>query len=140
MTGKNISQKNQTNLYGTLNMNDRDSALDNIMRFMDDEDDLDATYPFGSFYRRANRSRFEKLDSLQAALEHEISEYSLDRSKDIIQLEDEKDIYRVMIFSKGMNAYIVVFGSDGKMTAWDKNTPNELMAQIFNVTVALDLS
>ena len=42
-----------------------------------------------------------------------------------------------MIFSKGMNAYIVVFGSDAKMTAWDKNTPNELMAQIFNVTVSL---
>ena len=81
--------------------------------------------------------RIDKLDSIQAALEHEISDYSLEKTKDIIQLEDEKDIYRVMIFSKGMNAYIVVFGSDAKMTARDKNTPNELMAQIFNVTVSL---
>ena len=36
-----------------------------------------------------------------------------------------------------MNASLVVFGSDAKMTAWNKNTPNELMAQIFNVTVSL---
>ena len=118
-------------------MNDRDSALENIMRFMDDEDDLDTTDPLDHFTEELIDQRLEKLDSLQAALEHEISDYSLEKTKDIIQLEDEKDIYRVMIFSKGMNAYIVVFGSDAKMTAWDKNTPNELMAQIFNVTVSL---
>ena len=109
-------------------MNDRDSALENIMRFMDDEDDLDTTDPLDHFTEEQIDQRLEKLDSLQAALEHEISDYSLDKSK---------DIYRVMIFSKGMNAYIVVFGSDAKMTALDKNTPNELMAQIFNVTVSL---
>ena len=118
-------------------MNDRDSALENIMRFVDDEDDLDTTDPLDHFAEEQIDQRLEKLDSLQAALEHGISDYSLDKSKGIIELEDEKDIYRVMIFSKGMNAYIVVFGSDAKMTAWDKNTPNELMAQIFNVTVSL---
>ena len=118
-------------------MNDRDSALDNIMRFMDDEESDDITNPLDHFTEEQIDKRIDKLDSLQAALEHEISDYSLEKTKDIIQLEDEKDIYRVMIFSKGMNAYIVVFGSDTKMTAWDKNTPNELMAQIFNVTVSL---
>ena len=118
-------------------MNDRDSALDNIMRFMDDEDDLDTTDPLDHFTEEQIDKRIDKLDSIQAALEHEISDYSLEKTKDIIQLEDEKDIYRVMIFSKGINDYIVEFGSDAKMTAWDKNTPNELMAQIFNVTVSL---
>ena len=118
-------------------MNDRDSALDNIMRFMDDEDDLDTTDPLDHFAEDQIDKRIDKLDYLQAALEHEITDYSLDKSKDIIELEDEKDIYRMMIFSKGMNAYIVMFGSDVKMTAWDKNIPNELMAQIFNVTVSL---
>ena len=121
-------------------MNDRDSALENIMRFMDDEESDDITNPLDHFTEEQIDKRIDKLDGLQAAFEHEITDYSLEKTKDIIQLEDEKDIYRVMIFSKGMNAYIVVFGSDGKMTAWDKNTPNELMAQIFNVTVALDLS
>tara|TARA_B100000579_G_C22389164_1_gene646504 strand:+ start:445 stop:579 length:135 start_codon:yes stop_codon:yes gene_type:complete len=42
-----------------------------------------------------------------------------------------------MIFSKGMKADIVVFGSEAKMNAWDKNIPNELIAQIFNVSVSL---
>ena len=118
-------------------MNDRDSALDNIMRFMDDEESDDITNPLDHFTEEQIDKRIEKLDGLQAAFEHEITDYSLEKTKDIIQLEDEKDIYRVMIFSKGMNAYIVVFASDAKMTAWDKNTPNELMAQIFNVTVTL---
>ena len=118
-------------------MNDRDSALENILRFMDDEDDLDTTDPLDHFTEEQIDKRIDKLDSIQAALEHEISDYSLEKTKDIIQLEDEKDIYRVMIFSKGMNAYIVVFGSDAKMTAWDKGTPNELLAQLFNVTVSL---
>ena len=118
-------------------MNDRDSAFDNIMRFMDDEESDDILNPLDHFSEEQIDKRIDKLDSIQAALEHEISDYSLEKTKDIIQLEDEKDIYRVMIFSKGMNAYIVVFGSDAKMTAWDKNTPNELMAQIFNVTVTL---
>ena len=118
-------------------MNDRDSPFDNIMRFMDDEESDDITNPLDHFTEEQIDKRIDKLDSIQAALEHEISDYSLEKTKDIIQLEDEKDIYRVMIFSKGMNAYIVVFASDAKMTAWDKNTPNELMAQIFNVTVTL---
>ena len=118
-------------------MNDRDSALDNIMRFMDDEESDDITNPLDHFTEEQIDKRIEKLDGLQAAFEHEITDYSLEKTKDIIQLEDEKDIYRVMIFSKGMNAYIVVFGSDAKMTAWDKGTPNELLAQLFNVTVSL---
>ena len=119
-------------------MNDRDSALENILRFMDDDESDDILNPLDHFTEEQIDKRIDKLDSIQqAALEHEISEYSLEKTKDIIQLEDEKDIYRVMIFSKGMNAYIVVFASDAKMTAWDKNTPNELMAQIFNVTVTL---
>ena len=121
-------------------LNDRDSALENIMRFMDNEEGDYLTNPVDHCTEEQIDKRIDKLDGLQAAFEHEITDYSLEKTKDIIQLEDEKDIYRVMIFSKGMNAYIVVFGSDGKMTAWDKNTPNELMAQIFNVTVALDLS
>ena len=118
-------------------MNDRDSAFDNIMRFMDDEESDDITNPLDHFTEEQIDKRIEKLDGLQAAFEHEITDYSLEKTKDIIQLEDEKDIYRVMIFSKGMNAYIVVFGSDAKITALDKSTPNELMAQIFNLTVTL---
>ena len=88
-------------------MNDRDSALDNIMRFMDDEESDDITNPLDHFTEEQIDKRIDKLDGLQAAFEHEISDYSLEKTKDIIQLEDEKDIYRVMIFSKGMNAYIV---------------------------------
>ena len=119
-------------------MNDRDSALKNIMRFMDDdENDLDEVDPLDHFTEEQIDKKLDKLDAIQAALEHEISDYSIGKSKDIIELEDHKDIYRVMIFSKGMKAYTFVFGSDAKMTAWDKNTPNELMAQIFNVTVSL---
>ena len=118
-------------------MNDRDSALQNIMRFMDEDEGEDTTNPLDHFTEEQIDQRISKLDEIQAAIEHEVSDYSLEKSKDIIQLEDDKDIYRVMIFSKGMNAYIVVFGSDAKMTAWDKGTPNELLAQLFNVTVSL---
>ena len=115
----------------------KDEALSKIYEFMDDEDDLDTTDPLDHFTEEQIDQRLDKLDAIQAALEHEITNYSIEQTKDILQLEDEKDIYRVMIFSKGINDYIVVFGSDAKMTAWDKNTPNELMAQIFNVTVSL---
>ena len=69
--GKKIYlRKNQTNLYGTLNINDRDSALENILRFMDDEDDLDTTDPLDHFTEEQIDQILEKLDSLQAALEH----------------------------------------------------------------------
>ena len=103
-------------------MNDRDSAFDNIMRFMDDEESDDILNPLDHFSEEQIDKRIDKLDSIQAALEHEISDYSLEKTKDIIQLEDEKDIYRVMIFSKGMNAYIVVFGS-----VWHTKGPLETL-------------
>ena len=115
----------------------KDEALSKIYEFMDEEDDLDTTDPLDHFTEEQIDQRLDKLDAIQAALEHEITDYSLEQTKDILQLEEEKDIYRVMIFSKGINDYIVVFGSNAKMSAWDKNTPNELMAQIFNVTVTL---
>ena len=54
-------------------MNDRDSALENIMRFMDDEDDLDTTDPLDHFTEKQIDQRLEKLDSIQAALEQENS-------------------------------------------------------------------
>ena len=69
MTEKIYLRKNQTNLYGTLNMNDRDSALENIMRFMDDEDELDTTDPWDHFSEEQIDQRLDKLDSLEAALE-----------------------------------------------------------------------
>ncbi len=115
----------------------KDEALSKIYEFMNDDDDLDETNPLDHFTEEQIDQMLDKLDAIQAALEHDITDYSLEQTKDLLQLEDEKDICRVMIFSKGINDYIVEFGSDAKITAWDKNTPNELMAQIFNVTVSL---
>ena len=70
-------------------MNDRDSALDNIMRFMDDEESDDITNPLDHFTEEQIDKRIDKLDGLQAAFEHEISDYSLEKTKDIIQLFTE---------------------------------------------------
>ncbi len=61
-------------------MNDRDSAFENIMRFMDYEDDFDSTDPLDHFTEEQIDQRLDNLDSLQAALEHEISYHSLDKS------------------------------------------------------------
>ena len=48
-------------------MNDRDSALENILRFMDDEDDLDTTNPLDHFTEEQIDKRIDKLNGLQAA-------------------------------------------------------------------------
>ena len=55
-------------------MNDRDSAFDNIMRFMDDEESDDILNPLDHFTEEQIDKRIDKLDSIQAALEHEISD------------------------------------------------------------------
>ncbi len=78
MTGKIYLRKNQTNLYGTLNMNDRDSALDKIMRFMDEEEGDDILNPLDHFTEEQIDKRIDKLDSIQAALEHEINGETLE--------------------------------------------------------------
>tara|TARA_Y100001968_G_scaffold326806_1_gene370593 strand:+ start:1093 stop:1227 length:135 start_codon:yes stop_codon:yes gene_type:complete len=42
-----------------------------------------------------------------------------------------------MLFGKGLENYIVVFFSESKIKAYDLDTPNELLARLFNVTVLL---
>ena len=117
----------------------KDEALQKIYEFMNsDDDDLDERDPLDHFTEEQIDQRLDKLDEIQAALEHEINDYSLEQTKDVLQIEDDKDIYRVMIFSKGVKDYIIVFGSNAKMTAFDKDAPNDLMAKIFNVTVSLN--
>ena len=46
-------------------MNDRDSALDNIMRFMDDEESDDILNPLDHFTEEQIDKRIDKLDSTQ---------------------------------------------------------------------------
>ena len=117
----------------------KDEALQKIYEFMNcDDDDLDTRDPLDHFTEEQIDQRLDKLDEIQAALEHEINDYSLEQTKDVLQIEDDKDIYRVMIFSKGVKDYIIVFGSNANMTAFDKDAPNDLMAKIFNVTVSLN--
>jgi len=116
----------------------KDETLQKIYEFMNcDNDDLDQSDPLDHFTKAQIDQRVDKLDAIQEALEQEINDYSLEQTKDILQIEDDKDIYRVMIFSKGVKDYIIVFGSDAKMTAFDKDAPNDIMAKIFNLTVSI---
>ena len=57
-------------------MNDRDSALQNIVRFMDEEEGDETTNPLDHFTEEQIDQRLSKLDGIQAAIEQEISDYS----------------------------------------------------------------
>ena len=118
-------------------MNDRDSALQNIMRFMDEDEGEDTTNPLDHFTEEQIDNRLEKLNVIQAVLEKDIADYSIDKTMELLQLEEEKDIYRVMLFSKGLDQYLVVFTSDAQISAYDLNTPNDLLARCFNATASL---
>ncbi len=115
----------------------KEEVLSKIIEFMKDDDDLDENDPWDHFTEEQIDQRLSKLDGIQAAIEKEISDYSLEKAKDILQLEEEKDIYRIMLFGKGLENYIVVFFSESKIKAYDLDTPNELLARLFNVTVLL---
>lgn len=77
------------------------------------------------------RSFVEMLDVLQATLEEEITNYSLESTED---LNDEENdwVSRVLWFSRGVNEFFVVLTPYGEIRASHKRISRELLSQIAN--------
>jgi hypothetical protein len=77
------------------------------------------------------RSFAEMLDVLQAILEEEITNYSLEFTEDVNDEENDW-ISRVLWFSRGNKEFFVVLTPYGEILASHKRIPRELLAQIAN--------
>ena len=64
----------------------KDETLSKIYEFMNDDDDLDETNPLDHFTEEQIDQMLDKLDAIQAALEQDITDYSLEQTKDLLQL------------------------------------------------------
>tara|TARA_B100000945_G_C19991910_1_gene416969 strand:+ start:148 stop:507 length:360 start_codon:yes stop_codon:yes gene_type:complete len=116
----------------------KEEAYSRIIELMDEQEkDDEINNPLDHFTEEQIDNRLEKLNVIQAVLEKDIADYSIDKTMELLQLEEEKDIYRVMLFSKGLDQYLVVFTSDAQISAYDLNTPNDLLARCFNATASL---
>jgi hypothetical protein len=77
------------------------------------------------------RSFVEMLDALQAILEEEITNFSLESTED---LNDEENdwVSRALWFSRGDKEFFVVLTPYGVIRASHKKIPRELLSQIAN--------
>ena len=77
--------------------------------------------------------KFEKqnLNTLQEAIEYEISEYAIDVKEDLLD-EGEKGFVRVIVLSRGMQEVFVCFDAKGQMRDYSKKIPRDVLSRIWN--------
>jgi hypothetical protein len=76
----------------------------------------------------------DALDCITHMLEKEISNYSLTKTEDLYD-EDEDIMLRAHQFSRGMNEYWVVSSPMGHIRYTERHTPKNLIVQINNIAV-----
>ena len=77
--------------------------------------------------------KFEKqnLNTLQEAIEYEISEYAVDVKEDLLD-EGEKGFVRVIVLSRGMQEVFICFDAKGQMRGYSEKIPRHLISRICN--------
>ena len=79
----------------------KEEAYSRIIELMDEQEkDDEINNPLDHFTEEQIDNRLEKLKVIQALLEKDIADNSIDKTMELLKLEDEKDIYRVMLFTK----------------------------------------
>ena len=76
----------------------------------------------------------DALDCITHMLEKEISNYSLTKTEDLYD-EDEDIMLRAHQFSRGMNEYWVVSSPMGHIRYTERHAPKNLIVQINNIAV-----
>ena len=75
----------------------------------------------------------KNLDVLQEDIEYVISEYAIDFKEDLLsEHEEENEIIRAIIISRGMSEYFVCFDSFGQIRSYSSKIPRDLIAKICN--------
>jgi len=75
----------------------------------------------------------KNLDVLQKDIVYEISEYAVDLKEDLLsEHEEEPEIIRAIIISRGMSEYFVCFDSFGQIRSYSSKIPRDLIAKICN--------
>ena len=75
----------------------------------------------------------QNLNVLQEDIEYVISEYAVDLKEDLLsEHEEEPEIIRAIIISRGMSEYFVCFDSFGQIRSYSSKIPRELISRICN--------
>ena len=75
----------------------------------------------------------KNLDVLQEDIEYVISEYAIDFKEDLLsEHEEENEIIRAIIISRGMSEYFVCFDSYGQIRSYSSKIPRDLISRICN--------
>ena len=78
----------------------------------------------------------ENLDMVEALLENEIYDFSLDLTHTLLE-EEEPNLIRAFWFSKGMEDFYICIDGDFSIRAMDPDIPSNLIGQIFKDLVHL---
>ena len=82
-------------------------------------------------------SALTTLNTIQAALEHRISDYAIDLTHDLLD-DETPQIVRTFWFSKGMWDYYFCIDGTGMIRAMDQLIPNHLFDQIMSALDSID--
>ena len=75
----------------------------------------------------------QNLDILQEDIEYTISQYAVDLKEDLLsEHEEEPEIIRAIVISRGMSEYFVCFDSFGQIRSYSSKIPRDLIARICN--------
>ena len=75
----------------------------------------------------------KNLDVLQEDIEYTISQYAVDLKEDLLsEHEEEPEIIRAIVISRGMSEYFVCFDSFGQIRSYSSKIPRDLIARICN--------
>ena len=75
----------------------------------------------------------QNLNVLQEDIEYVISEYAVDLKEDLLsEHEEEAEIIRAIVISRGMSEYFVCFDSNGQIRHYSRKIPRELISRICN--------
>ena len=83
------------------------------------------------------KGALEMLKTIQAALEHGISDYAIELTHDLLD-DDKPQIVRTFGFSKGIRDYYFCIDGTGMIRAVEQAMPNLLLDQILRVLDSID--
>ena len=95
--------------------------------FLNDQDEK--ANPEDYLSKEEIEERKRVLDAYQFALKHEITNYELELTDDLLDT-DESDLIRIFLFNRGMEDFAVLIRPCGLVAALSPNLPNELLADV----------
>ena len=75
------------------------------------------------------------LDAIQAILEDSIADYALEDAENLFD-EDQQEILRKLVFSKGIRSFWLVITPDGNWRLINQKFPRLLLMEIHNALIS----